>query len=142
MVAILFVSSFVMCKPEVNTYYKCQIITNWNHGHFQNQSHFPSEIKSQRRKARCKTTPDSLDNFQPCVFPFKYKGVTYNECPQHSINKDRAWCPTELSNNGIFEEGSEYWGFCNENCPLLEKGPGCPRKGEKCQDVIGKSFDY
>ena len=137
MVAILSVSTYILFNFEVNA---CLISVPVEI--FHNQSHFASEIKSQRRKARCKTTPDSLDNFQPCVFPFIYKGVTYNECPQHSINKDRAWCPTELSNNGIFEEGSEYWGFCNENCPLLEKGPGCPRKGEKCQDVIGVILGY
>eukprot|EP00118_Oscarella_pearsei_P003199 m.13377 g.13377 ORF g.13377 m.13377 type:complete len:511 (+) comp24755_c0_seq1:79-1611(+) len=45
-----------------------------------------------------------------CVFPFSFKGVTYNACTTASTayDKDRPWCATKLGDVGVHSK----WGFC------------------------------
>ena len=39
-----------------------------------------------------------------CMFPFQYKGVTYNDCTM--ADESKLWCITERN----------YWGYCGEEC--------------------------
>lgn len=48
------------------------------------------------------------DKGQLCVFPFKYKGKTYEECITEG--KDRPWCATTEN-----YQGDEKWGFCSSS---------------------------
>ena len=82
---------------------------------------FASNKVQGQRKGKCKTTSDSPDNFQKCKFPFTYKGETYEGCIPSSEKPGKTWCPTELDSNGVWgpdEQDEEYYGFCNDNCPL------------------------
>lgn len=47
-----------------------------------------------------------------CVFPFKYKGKTYEECVTEG--KNRPWCATTEN-----YQGDEKWGFCSSSKYLL-----------------------
>ena len=88
---------------------------------------FASNKVQGQRKGKCKTTSDSPDNFQKCKFPFTYKGETYEGCIPSSEKPGQTWCPTELDSNGVWgpdEQDEEYYGFCNENCPLHNAGGG------------------
>lgn len=61
-----------------------------------------------------------------CIFPFSYRGKTYNGCVKDS--RDRAWCQTE-------ENGSrQWWGWCSKQCKMHKDCPytdthptDCPR---------------
>ena len=53
-------------------------------------------------------------NAQRCIFPFKYKGKTYNSCIKVDSVNEVAWCALALNGNGevIFEERAD----CDPNC--------------------------
>ena len=56
----------------------------------------------------------------PCVFPFEFKGMEYNECiwENHPNNENWPWCSTNTS--GIGQNYSELmnWGNCVLGCPI------------------------
>merc|ERR1711983_386761 len=56
-----------------------------------------------------------------CIFPFRYKGVVYNECT--TIDRISAWCSTSTDNAGTHVEGNE--GFCPSSCPLSNESTSC-----------------
>ena len=45
---------------------------------------------------------------KPCVFPFKYKGVEYNNCTTEG-NGVIPWCATSVAGDGHYT----YWGNCD-----------------------------
>lgn len=47
-----------------------------------------------------------------CVFPFKYKGKTYEECITEE--KNRPWCATTEN-----YQGDGKWGFCGNGKNFL-----------------------
>jgi len=53
-----------------------------------------------------------------CVFPFKHKGVTYNECTKRYYN--RPWCSTKTDKSNNFISG--FWGECDSACSDLDIG--------------------
>ncbi|XP_062345985.1 cation-independent mannose-6-phosphate receptor [Cinclus cinclus] len=57
--------------------------------------------------------PPVTDKGQLCVFPFKYKGKTYEECITEG--KDRPWCATTEN-----YQGDEKWGFCSSTIARKE----------------------
>uniref|UniRef100_A0A8C5X5U1 Insulin like growth factor 2 receptor n=1 Tax=Malurus cyaneus samueli TaxID=2593467 RepID=A0A8C5X5U1_9PASS len=50
--------------------------------------------------------PTVTETGELCVFPFKYKGKTYEECVTEG--KNRPWCATTEN-----YQGDEKWGFCS-----------------------------
>jgi len=52
---------------------------------------------------------------EPCVFPFIYKGVEYDQCTKVFSTKKVAWCATEVDRTGKIIDGR--WGDCSESCP-------------------------
>ena len=52
---------------------------------------------------------------EPCVFPFIYEGVRYNQCTSQDAAEGAVWCATQVSTNGTVIEGR--WGDCTEGCP-------------------------
>ena len=56
--------------------------------------------------------PDPCNGGLSCVFPFKFRGVTYDECTDAEFDQ-RMWCSTETDANGDHIEGQ--WTLC-ENC--------------------------
>merc|ERR1711990_366042 len=47
-----------------------------------------------------------------CVFPFSFRGRTYNGCTTISLKK--LWCSTRTDSNGKHIRGQ--WGYCNSAC--------------------------
>ena len=63
----------------------------------------------------CKT-----DEGHTCVFPFKYRGKTYNKCTSAGRVSLRGtkWCATEVKPNGNYKN----WGKCVvSSCGKLKK---------------------
>merc|ERR1712013_553528 len=54
---------------------------------------------------------------QPCVFPFRYNGVTYTSCTTQ--DKSEAWCSTNTTLAGTHIPG--YFGYCPSSCSGLRK---------------------
>ena len=68
----------------------------------------------------CTTTsgPESPDAGKPCVFPFRYNGVLYNECTLegNAPGETVPWCSTMTDSNDNHVGGQGKWGFCSSNC--------------------------
>ena len=56
---------------------------------------------------------------EPCVFPFIYEGVRYNQCTSQDAAEGAVWCATQVSTNGTVIEGR--WGDCTDGCPGARK---------------------
>ena len=63
---------------------------------------------------------------EDCVFPFIYKGQTYNECTkEESINR---WCATGVMENG--EVITNHWEDCNM-ASCFDREENVEENGEK-----------
>ena len=55
---------------------------------------------------------------KPCVFPFKFRGLTYNNCTtaDNAPEDKNAWCSTKVDEfgNHVGEQGN--WGICETRC--------------------------
>jgi len=60
----------------------------------------------------CKTVGDAG---RPCVFPFKYRDVTYDKCTSRDSDNGQPWCATEVDDEGYVVDNA--WGDCLEGCP-------------------------
>ena len=56
-----------------------------------------------------------------CQFPFKYKGVEYNECTME--DESDLWCATKVDGNGDYN-GDENFGWCKSTCTSEERTNG------------------
>ena len=64
-------------------------------------------------------------NGKECVFPFKYKGITYNTCTKVESDNGKAWCALELDSKGSGEVIIGKWADCDSVC-LVEPNPRGP----------------
>jgi len=64
----------------------------------------------------CQTISGNYPNMS-CIFPFVYRGVTYNECTwaDSNIRHNQAWCATQVAGNQYI---STHWGNCGTSCPI------------------------
>ena len=65
-------------------------------------------------------------NGEECVFPFKYKGITYNTCTKVESDNGKAWCALKLDSKGSGEVIIGQWADCDPICPVEPnpRGPG------------------
>ena len=54
---------------------------------------------------------------QECVFPFKYKGITYNKCTKVDSENDKSWCAYDITPGTEVIADGQHWGDCSEECP-------------------------
>merc|ERR1719219_550576 len=52
-----------------------------------------------------------------CIFPFTWKGVTYNGCPVDPQESTERWCSTKVDSAGNHVTGEKEFGYCASNCP-------------------------
>ena len=62
--------------------------------------------------AACKTVGSKSE---PCIFPFKYGGQTFNRCTSTDAQPGSVWCATEVDDKGEVIDGR--WGNCDTGCP-------------------------
>merc|ERR1712013_835437 len=58
---------------------------------------------------------------QPCVFPFRYNGVTYTSCTEWIYggeNQGSKWCSTKVDSQGVHVNGEGNYGFCGADCNI------------------------
>ena len=63
----------------------------------------------------CKTVGGPSAN-QPCIFPFKWSGKTYNSCPVDPDDSNETWCSTKTDSDGNHITGQGLWGQCGPKC--------------------------
>ena len=76
--------------------------------------------------AGCFTTnsTDSPMQVAPCLLQdwiYEKDMKVYKGCSNPGTFFGSAICPTKLE-NGIFLSDSEHWGYCNENCTVIDGG--------------------
>jgi len=80
----------------------------------------------------------------PCVFPFKDGGITYDSCTATDLSKEEqdqgvTWCSKEVNSEGEHKWGR--WGKCSKECQ--EKANGCLTE-DPCVfpfEYNGKTYD-
>ena len=74
----------------------------------------------------------------PCIFPFRFNGVTHNKCTwdQAHLTEHKAWCSTLVDETGHHVGGQGKWGNCGPGCPIptddRNKGSGIAAPGKTC----------
>ena len=53
-----------------------------------------------------------------CVFPFKYKGKTYEKCTEDHHDVGHPWCAYEVDSDGELGRWPRKWAYCGreERC--------------------------
>ena len=72
-------------------------------------------LLGHQRRNECQTV-GGPDQGRPCMFPFKFQGKIYNECPvAHLEDPSKTWCSTMGGNHVT---GQKKWGYCSSSCPV------------------------
>ena len=58
---------------------------------------------------------------KPCIFPFRYNGVSYNTCTLDAADENKPWCSTLVDDNNNHVPGGGHYGDCGPKCPLPGK---------------------
>ena len=53
---------------------------------------------------------------QECVFPFKYRGVSYDKCTKTDSDSNTKWCALDIQPNTEVSEDGKHWGVCEYGC--------------------------
>ena len=72
-------------------------------------------LLGHQRRNECQTV-GGPDQGRPCMFPFKFQGKIYNECPVARLeDPSKTWCSTMGGNHVA---GLKKWGYCSSSCPV------------------------
>ena len=73
-----------------------------------------------KKECFTESRPNSRDPNLPCIFPFRYKGVSYNTCTLagNTPSETKPWCSTFIDDDGDHVSGEGHWGNCGPDCPL------------------------
>merc|ERR1712066_366954 len=89
----------------------------------------------------CYTTGGPDPN-KECIFPFRFKGVTYYSCTiaDNADGDTSAWCSTKVDRSGNAVYGVGKWGKCESKCQPRNTGQDVHLKniGQDCWNECGK----
>ena len=67
-----------------------------------------------------------IEEQKKCIFPFTYKGQTYNQCTRdNALSKGRAWCAIKVDPQGVVIDANRA--DCDQGCPGTGKTKYCTR---------------
>merc|ERR1719367_1504495 len=78
-----------------------------------------SDSGSKDEKKVCTTVSGAAPNL-PCIFPFRFNGVTHTTCiwDMAHLTEHKAWCSTLVDDSGHHVGGQGKWGNCGSDCPI------------------------
>merc|ERR1712142_812663 len=104
-----------------NTEYKpwCSTMVDENGAHIGGQGKWGNCGPSCPIETTCMTNSGAAAN-KPCIFPFRWRGITYNECTwvEYHNTEYKPWCSTMVDENGAHIGGQGKWGNCGPSCPI------------------------
>ena len=67
----------------------------------------------------CTTVSGSKPNAS-CIFPFKFNGITFDECTTEGTDEGdiTPWCSTLVDDSGVHVGDAGNWGNCGPDCNL------------------------
>jgi len=74
----------------------------------------PTEPPTTETPTSCQTN-GGANSGANCVFPFTFRGVTYDGCT--TVADDQLWCSTLTDSDGVHIGGQGNWGYCSSDCP-------------------------
>ena len=77
-------------------------------------------INTKLKSGSKKLKPSKTVKLGPCIFPFKYKGETYNECYKGSHGE---WCATKVDSKGKMKT----YAFCDYDSPKVKAKTSSPK---------------
>jgi len=96
------------------------------------------DCSATKPAAKVCTTVSGASPNSPCIFPFRFNGVTHNKCTwdQAHLTEHKAWCSTLVDETGHHVGGQGKWGNCGPTCPIptdnRNKGSGILAPARKC----------
>ena len=80
---------------------------------------FSEGTSSKDEKKVCTTVSGAAPNL-PCIFPFRFNGVTHTTCiwDMAHLTEHKAWCSTLVDDSGHHVGGQGKWGNCGPDCPI------------------------
>ena len=79
-----------------------------------------------------------IEKQKKCVFPFKYKGITYNKCTKDNSENGQSWCAYKVNRQGVAVDGK--WGDCDQGCPGSGKKISITGKSKQESVPLNNSF--
>ena len=79
-------------------------------------------------------TVSGPDVKKPCSFPFRFNGIIYYTCTDHSADGNIPWCSTLVDDNYNHVPGGGHYGDCGPNCPL--PGRSLSNYKKKCRTLF------
>jgi len=78
-------------------------------------------------------TDSGASAHKPCIFPFKFNGVTYTTCTWVSshLTEHKPWCSTMVDESGHHIGGMGKWGNCAPGCPIPPDNRAVPVPQDK-----------
>jgi len=67
----------------------------------------------------CITESGSSTNM-PCIFPFKFRNITYEGCITDDYDFKQPWCSTKVDMTGAHIGRKGHWGNCGPQCPIVQ----------------------
>lgn len=64
----------------------------------------------------CSVIEKKSSKSQPCIFPFKYYGSTYDACTDVNDPDNKLWCSTKVDQDGNHDQSGGHWGHCGQDC--------------------------
>ena len=62
-------------------------------------------------------SPNDSTARSKCIFPFLYKGQSYEKCTSDFSENGKPWCAINIQPLTEVPEDGFHWGDCSENCP-------------------------
>merc|ERR1711974_111275 len=89
----------------------------------------PTELPTTETPTSCQTNGGANSGVN-CVFPFTFRGVTYDGCT--TVADDQLWCSTLTDSDGVHIGGQGNWGYCSPDCPSFCDEEGYFESGGEC----------
>lgn len=95
--------------------------------------------KETPMRAVCQYKECNTLESKTCIFPFQYKGKTYDTCIRS--DKGRPWCSLQVDSNRNHVNGVNTVGTCDQSCAVQTCPSGFFRIDENCFHISARTYN-